>query len=135
MSARPRAKSARTPKHRIPIGLQLVARILDGTDADSTFIRKHLAAADAMAAHILHDPLITLNEDGANRYLSRLAERHFGAEKPANDLAAMIPKTATHDPHAFITDAAMPWADAGFYLGLALGYRVAAGLPGTEQGR
>src|SRR5687767_15045499 len=52
----------------------------------------------------------------------------FGAEEAANRIAAVIPRSATHDPHAWLADYAGAWEKAGLLLGLCLGFRVASGL-------
>ena len=132
---RPRARTPRAPKHHIPIGLQIAVRALDGIDADGAHLRKRLGAADIAAQRVLHDPLTSLDNDGAGTHLDALAKQ-FGAEQAANRIADVIPESATHDPHAWLADHAVCWQNAGLYLGLCLGFRIAAGLSGRdgEQG-
>ena len=55
--------------------------------------------------------------------------------KSANKIAAVIPESATHDPHAWITDACVPWQTAGLFLGFAMGWRLATGLGGKDGAR
>ena len=71
MSART-AKSVRTPKHRPPIGLQLIARALDGRDSGE-HLREQLRRADARAARILTDPIANLEDEGPDAEIDGLA--------------------------------------------------------------
>jgi hypothetical protein len=128
MSVRPsRAKSAHTPEHRIPIGLQIVAIALESYDLDRAYLKEQLKAADVRAVRILQDPLLTLEAEGPNVELADMAAE-LGAEEAANRIAAAIPESATHDPRAWVTAAVVPYQTAGLWLGLCLGYRIAAGL-------
>ena len=131
MSACPQAKSARAPKHRIPVGLQIVARVVDGSDVDAAYLRKHLEGADRRAARILTDPLGTLERDGAGVELANFAAE-LGAGEAQDIVAAAIPTSVTHDPHMLITNAVVPHQTAGLWLGLCLGYRLAASLSGKD---
>jgi hypothetical protein len=132
MSARPtKAKSARTPDHHIPIGLQLAALVLDGQDRDGVKLRKMLETADRHAVDLLFDPIVELEHEGPGAALDRLAKK-WGAKTAADRIAAVIPDHAVPDPHAWLTDHAVPWQNAGLYLGLCLGFRIAAGLSGKE---
>ena len=86
MTARTRATTARTPKHHIPIGLQLAARAFD-PDIDYAGMRDVLTRADRHAARILHDPLETLKDDGAGIALSASAEE-LGADDSTERVVA-----------------------------------------------
>ena len=128
------ARPARTPKQRIPIGLQLAAKIMDAVEHDHGWMLKKLAAADAHAIRLLEDPLVRMEIDGANAALGQLADAN-GAEETAERIAAAIPESVTHDPHAWITDNAVCWGKAGLYLGLCLGWRLTAALNSQGGGR
>ena len=128
------AKSARTPKHQIPIGLQLIAKALDQTDNNHAALLRRLAQADARAAHLLEDPLIRLEDDGGIGAVEGIA-RDNGAGDIEDRIAEMIPHTATHDPHAVITDACVAWGDAGLFLGLCLGWRLTSALSEKDGAR
>jgi hypothetical protein len=123
-------KTSRALTHHVPLGLQLAARALD-PDADAGYIKTRLADADSRAARILVDPLRTLEGEGANADITALADAH-GAKKAADRIAAVIPESATHDPHAWITDAIVPHETAALYLGLCLGFRIAQNFSGKE---
>lgn len=112
---------------RIPIGLQVSARLLDGTDADWSDVRNMLAAADQHAHIILRDPLTRLDPEGAAPAVSDLAES-FGAAATAKAITDIIPGHATTDAMALVTSATVPWMNAGLYLGLCLGWRLAGAL-------
>ena len=127
-----RAAKTRTPKRQIPIGLQLAAKALDQTDGDHAALLRRLAEADAAALQLLADPLIQLEEDGGIGAVETLARAH-GAAQAEDRIAAMIPETETHDPHAVITDACVAWGDAGLRLGLCLGWRLTAALNGGAR--
>src|SRR5687768_1182082 len=121
--ARPKAKSARTPPHHVPIGLQLVVRALDGRDRDGVDLREMLETADQHALSLLFDPIVELDMEGPGEALDRLAKK-WGATQSANRIAAVIPASATHDPHAWLSSHAVCWQNAGLYLGLCLGFRI-----------
>jgi hypothetical protein len=128
------AKTARTPKHQIPIGLQLAAKALDQTDHDHAHLLSQLGEADAIARRLLEDPLIRLEDEGGIGAVEGMA-RANGAGDIEDRIAAMIPNTATHDPHAAITEACVAWGDAGLFLGLCLGWRLTAALRRTDEAR
>ena len=135
-TAAQRAASSARPSstHRIPLRLQIAAKLCDAVDHDHSWMLKRLAAADAEAIRLLEDPLIRLETDGANAAVAALAEAN-GAQKTADELAAMIPASATHDPHRYIVDNAVCWASAGLYLGLCLGWRLTAALSDKDSAR
>lgn len=134
MAKKTTAKAARSPKHRLPIGLQLAAKVMDAVDHDHRWMLKKLAAADAHAIRLLEDPLVRMEIDGANAALAQLADAN-GAEETLQRIAAAIPESATHDPRAWITDNAVCWGSAGLYLGLCLGWRLTAALSSQEKAR
>ena len=131
MSNRPsRATTAHTSPHRIPVGLQVIARAMDpGLDGDA--LRELLTDADRRAARLLTDPLVTLEHEGPGEELTAFANA-LGAEQAAETVLAVIPQGAIHDPHSKMTDHAIPWQQAGLFLGLCLGFRLANGLAGKD---
>ena len=132
MSARSsRQSKSAVPKHRIPLGLQLAARLLDTADLSGAYIKKHLIDADRRAARLLTDPLTSLEEEGPAHDVTEMADA-LGAEKCAKRFVAVIPESATLDPQAWVMDAVIPWQTAGLYLGLCLGFRIAAGFSATQ---
>jgi hypothetical protein len=123
----------RKPAARVPIGLQVSAKLLDGYDREWKFVREKLEAADRHALAIVNDPIKHLEPEGAASAISDLAKA-FGSEEPENVLADAIPESV-NDPHALITNAYVPWMDAGLYLGLCLGWRLAGALSGKDGAR
>lgn len=123
-------RSARSLKHHIPIGLQIIVRAMEADDYDPDYMRGQLKAADIRAERLLRDPIATLSPEGPIYEIAALA-KEFGADKPADRIEAVI-KTATHDPGAWLCDHRVPWQEAGLYLGLCLGFRIAAGFNGKD---
>jgi hypothetical protein len=128
-----RKAAARKAAHVPPLGLQITARLLD-PDADRTYIKKNLAAADQSAARLLSDPLITLEDDGAAFAVAELANT-LGAEKAAQRIADVIPESATYDPQAWIMDAICPYTMATRLLYLCIGYRIGRMYGGQDRAR
>lgn len=133
MSARPltQAIARGRQSHHIPIGLQIAAKLLDGYDAHWSYVREHLAAADTHALAILADPIPMLEHEGAAGALDALA-RAFGAEPPAKKIVDALRDAQVSDPESWVTAATIPWSNAGLYLGLCLGWRLAGALSGKE---
>jgi len=96
-------------------------------DVDGKYPHNKLTDADRLAARLLRNPLVKLEDEGPAKEIHTLAIE-LGAEKPAKRITDAIPESATHDPESWVTDAVVPWSDAGLYLGFCLGFRVARAM-------
>ena len=75
------AKTAPKSTHRVPVGLEIIARAMD-PGLEGEYLRDLLAAADRRAARLLTNPLVTLEDEGPGAAVAQLANE-LGAEEAA----------------------------------------------------
>jgi hypothetical protein len=103
-------------------------------DSSERFVTDNLVNADRLAIDLLSAPLEDMNEgDAVAVKIHELANTH-GAEPVRQQIIKALPAGTSLDtsPDHVIWSLTNAWMDAGFYLRLCVGYRVAAGLPGRR---
>lgn len=126
-----RTRTTRRSSHHIPIGLQIVARAIHGRGWNMEAIKERLQDADAEVVRLLHDPIASLDDFGTMKALDKLSQ-HFDESEQSGAALLRAMRSEQHDPAALLCDYAIVQQNAGLFLGLCFGFRLATGLGGKD---